>query len=519
MSEHKSDAAEVKELERAASNITQQQGQALDLDAPDEPSYHASYKLSVRTYLVLIAMGFTWGTCTMANIGPSTTSSGAASALGGESISSWIPNAALFSIIALPPVWGCLADRFGKKWFIAAGGIVGVVGNVVAGTAKSTEVIIAGQAINGIGSSLFLIVVPAGMEIVSASHRSFAHGLMGSINGLISIMVLLVSGTFAKGSTDGWRWVYYFNAIFFGSCALSMVALYHPPPTRLRRENSVKDSIKSVDLAGIALFLCGVIPIVVSLTWGGHAYPWDSPRVVSLLVVGIVFVVGFGVYEAYGRKDGLLDHRFFQGRNYSLILAVAFVDGMLLYGVNAFLPQEIGGLFTHDQIMISVYLLPLNICVIIGIMSSTYILGALRHYRSLLVSSMALISLFCGLLALVNSSRLSMLLVFTGLIGFGVGVTTALPNIIVTYSVPSHLIGTSGTLMASCRALGGIIGITIFASINGNYMATGDTPLDDISGVTPTIITAAKHALESITAEAFKSVWIANAAIGVAATM
>ncbi|KAI8938277.1 hypothetical protein NX059_005935 [Plenodomus lindquistii] len=92
----------------------------------------------------------------MANIGPSTTHNYAVEDLGGESIASWIPNASLFPIIGLQPIWGSLADRFGKKWFILSGGVAGIIGNIVAGTAKSTEVIIAGQALNGLGSSLYV---------------------------------------------------------------------------------------------------------------------------------------------------------------------------------------------------------------------------------------------------------------------------------------------------------------------------------------------------------------------------
>lgn len=50
-----------------------------------------------------------------------------------------------------------------------------------------------------------------------------------------------------------------------------------------------------------------------------------------------------------------------------------------------------------------------------------------------------LMALFCGLLALVTPSRLAMMLVFTGLIGLGVGVTTTIPVIILSYAVPSHM--------------------------------------------------------------------------------
>ncbi|KAL6355291.1 hypothetical protein LRP88_10877 [Fusarium phalaenopsidis] len=136
---------------------------AADHDAGDSSSFHDSYKMSIRTYMVLITMAFAWGTYTMANIGPATTYSYAVKALGRESISTWIPNANLFPIIGLQTIWGSLADRFGKKWFILSGGVAGVIGNVVAGSAKSTEVIIAGQALNGLCSSLYVRhLIPSG---------------------------------------------------------------------------------------------------------------------------------------------------------------------------------------------------------------------------------------------------------------------------------------------------------------------------------------------------------------------
>ena len=75
----------------------------------DNPDPHDTYRVSTRTYLVVILMGLTWGTCTMANIGPSTTYSHAVSDLGGSSVSAWIPNAALFPLIGIQPIWvSCL---------------------------------------------------------------------------------------------------------------------------------------------------------------------------------------------------------------------------------------------------------------------------------------------------------------------------------------------------------------------------------------------------------------------------
>lgn len=68
-------------------------------------SLEQEYHVSSKTYLVLLIMGLAWGTCTLANVGPSTTYSYAVAELGGVSIGSWVPNAGLFPLIGLQPLW------------------------------------------------------------------------------------------------------------------------------------------------------------------------------------------------------------------------------------------------------------------------------------------------------------------------------------------------------------------------------------------------------------------------------
>jgi MFS family permease len=97
-------------------------------------------------------------------------------------------------------------------------------------------------------------------------------------------------------SPTGWRWVFYFNAIFFGLTGILLAIFYAPPPPKLRRENSLLSEFKSFDFIGMALFLSGIIGLVVSLTWGGNIYPWSSPRVIATLVVALCFLAGFGCY-------------------------------------------------------------------------------------------------------------------------------------------------------------------------------------------------------------------------------
>jgi hypothetical protein len=70
----------------------------------DTVTLESQYHVSLRTYQVLLVMGIAWGTCTLANVGPSTTYSYAVAQLGGASKESWIPNAGLFPLIGLQPI-------------------------------------------------------------------------------------------------------------------------------------------------------------------------------------------------------------------------------------------------------------------------------------------------------------------------------------------------------------------------------------------------------------------------------
>lgn len=79
---------------------------------------------------------------------------------------------------------------------------------------------------------------------------------------------------------------------------------------------------------------------MVSLDCSTHYYKWLTKTLI----------------ETSGRKDGLIDHRFFVTHNFLLTLSVAFVDGMLPYGVNAFFPVEASAIFTNDPVKVNIYL-------------------------------------------------------------------------------------------------------------------------------------------------------------------
>lgn len=146
------------------------------------------------------------------------------------------------------------------------------------------------------------------------------------------------------GPNNGWRWSYYFPAI---CCAVSFPLVffaYKPPAARLRCGKTARQVLSELDYVGIFLGMAGVMFLLLGLNWGGTSYSWGSAHVVSTLVVGICLLLAFGLHEWKATSVGILQHRLFITRNFAMILAVNFVDGIIFQGTAAYLPQEVAAL-------------------------------------------------------------------------------------------------------------------------------------------------------------------------------
>lgn len=317
-----------------------------------------------------------------------------------------------------------MSDRLGKKWFIVLPAAIGVVGGVIAGSAKETTTIIGGQVLTGLAnagcvSTLYkdigedgtrsiltmqiciqIIGVPTALEVTPNKYRPWTQGFIMTMASVAVIAGTLAAGAFVKFYDQGWRWSYYLNACVYGVTALLVLAFYHPPPTGLRRqETRVGKHLGQVDFVGILVFTGSLAALIIALTWGGTTYAWNSKQVMASLIVGCVGLVAFGLYEAFGTSEGIFDHRLFVNRNFPILLFVCAVDGMLLLGVNVLFSQQIAIVFTQDTLKVAADLMPYLCLSAFGCLPAGYLMGKTQRYRLLLVFALGWCALFTGTLA------------------------------------------------------------------------------------------------------------------------
>ena len=143
--------------------------------------------------------------------------------VGGASEASWIANGNFLLTLACGPIFGSLADRLGKKWFIVGGCVCGVLGSFVSSSARDVYQIVGGNILVGVGNAGCIVSIAANQEITPNKLRPYAFGFAQTINSIMAIVGTFLAGAFVEHST--WNWSYRFNGIMYAVSGLTVLVL------------------------------------------------------------------------------------------------------------------------------------------------------------------------------------------------------------------------------------------------------------------------------------------------------
>jgi Fungal trichothecene efflux pump (TRI12) len=101
---------------------------------------------------------------------------------------------------------------------------------------------------------------------------------------------------------------------------------------------SFKSKLKKVDFAGAFTNIVATTFILVPISSGGSSFPWSSPIVIVLLVLGVVALAVFIVIEWKFAALPILPLRLFKHRSLFLLAWISFLAGVYYYVNIYFLP-------------------------------------------------------------------------------------------------------------------------------------------------------------------------------------
>ncbi|KAJ7598401.1 iron permease, partial [Mycena floridula] len=150
-----------------------------------------------------------------------------------------------------------------------------------------------------------------------------------------------------------WRWLFFMNipvcVLAFGLVA-RFLNVQHPA-------GSLKEKIIHVDWIGNAIVIVGTTLTYIGLAWGGFTYLWSSVKVLVPLVLGIILLVVFLLYEFKVPREPTMPYDIFNRTTVSAFFATA-LHGITSISFAYYLPIYFQACFGNSPIRLSVNMLP-----------------------------------------------------------------------------------------------------------------------------------------------------------------
>ncbi|KAJ7907211.1 iron permease [Mycena leptocephala] len=173
------------------------------------------------------------------------------------------------------------------------------IGSALAGASQHMNMMIGARGMSvfgriGGGGILALTQILVA-DLVPLSERGLYQGLIGLVWAFASSVGPPIGGALSSSNENktSWRWLFYLNLPL---TALAFLLVLMHLSVR-RPEGSVYSKLAQVDWIGNLIAVIGTGLALISLTWAGIRYPWFSVEVIAPLILGLVFLCAFVVYE------------------------------------------------------------------------------------------------------------------------------------------------------------------------------------------------------------------------------
>jgi MFS family permease len=156
-----------------------------------------------------------------------------------------------------------------------------------------------------------------------------------------------------------WRIMFYI-AIGYGAFSLIGTAFVYFPPSHPRPDGKTRwQQFKELDFIGAIMFIAGLAVFLYGLNSGGNTYPWTAAGTLAPLILGLIVFLGAFIYDFIVPKDPLFPWYLFKNfREFSALVVLVFVAGMVFFAASALNAQTILYLHTSDPIKIGIYSIP-----------------------------------------------------------------------------------------------------------------------------------------------------------------
>lgn len=430
--------------------------------------------------------------------------------LGGVAHYSWVFSAYLLTSTTTVPLFGKLADLFGRRrtylWSVA----IFLLGSALSGLAGSFPQLILFRALQGLGAGgVSPVAITIIGDIYTLEERGRIQGIFSGIWAVASLVGPLLGGLITD--TLSWRWIFYLNVPFGLLSALMLQRWMREETGRTRHR---------LDILGTLSLTTAVTLLLLALLEGPGTWGWRDPRTLGLLAGSIAGLAVF-LWQERRAPEPMLPLDLFRNRLIAAASAGNFLLGALLFSLTAYVPMFGQGVLGGSAMKAGVILAP----ILLGWPLASTIAGRLLlkvSYRQMAIAGSLLALGGTALLAATGtgagSGRIMLAMMITGMgLGF-----LSMPYLLGVQSAVSwQRRGVATSSVQFFRNIGGAVTVAALgALLNARLQAIAGPGVDANAALDPALrrglAPATLHKLTGALAHGLQGTFVAIAGLGLA---
>jgi len=374
--------------------------------------------------------------------------------LGGALHYAWVFTAYMLSSTVTVPIYGKLADLYGRKPVLLAAVGLFLVGSMASGQARTMGQLIAFRGLQGLGAGgiqpLALTVIG---DLFDLEERARMQALFGAVWALAGLAGPLLGGVIVSGLS--WRWIFYVNVPFGLLCAAVLV---------VSLVESIERREQSLDVAGAALLSATVIALLLGT---------DGLLPALLLPGAGVLLVAFLVVEGRAREP-MVPLALFRQRMLATSSALSATSGGAMMGIVTFVPLYAQGVLGVTPTQAGATIASMAVAWPVASAISGRLITRLG-FRALVRSGYMVVgaSSIAVLLSLHAGSPKVALQITSGLFGVGMGIANTPMVIAVQTSVGFSQRGVATASTMFFRSIGGTVGVGVMGVVLARRLMAG----------------------------------------------
>lgn len=371
--------------------------------------------------------------------------------LGGMAHLSWVVTAYVLASTATMPLYGKLADQYGRRPMIFTALLTFLLGSVLCGLAQNMTELIIFRAIQGLGAGGFMPLAQIIIgDIVPPAERGKRQGMVPIVFAVTSVLGPVLGGVITDALS--WHWIFYVN-LPVGAVAFYIIAKAMRKPVKMHAHK--------IDYLGSVLLTGAITAALLVLALGGTEWPWHG---MAVKVSGGLAVLLVAALLLHVRRidEPVLPPDLFLNRTFNIASLVMAMTFMGLMGASVFFPLFFQLVMGTSPAESGVMTVAMMVGLVMSSMVNGRVLSRSGKYKMVQVAGLAVAVVAFGVLSWAMETARGYWVIEPAIFFLGAGLGLVMPNmtIAVQNALPLMRRGVGTAMLAFFRSLGGLLGVT-----------------------------------------------------------